>query len=259
MAIDARNHAAFSGALAAALAGPGLASAALAPAGPDPLSGIIALLRARTKHDIAPYKRCTLERIVERRMSMASLGQPGRKDGAGRERFGRYLNLLRADAGELDLLAKDLLIHMTGFFRDPAIYAAMAETVISGLVRDQPHGQPLRIWIAGCSTGEEAYSLVILFREAITAAGRDIKLQVFASDIDAGAVATARVGLYPASIETDVSAVRRARFFCPEDGQGYRVLPDVRAAVVFTVQGRWCTWRLEVEMTPAPNCYAMAR
>jgi len=225
MAIDARSHAAIPGPLAAALAA----------AGPDPLSGIIALLRARTKHDFAPYKRGTLERRVERRMAMVSLGQAG-KDGAGRERLGRYLDLLRADAGELDLLAKDLLIHVTGFFRDPAVYAALAETVIPGLVRDQPHGQPLRIWIAGCSTGEEAYSLAILFREAITAAGRDIKLQVFASDIDAGTAATARDGLYPASIEADVSAARLAQFFSREDGQGYRVLPDVRAAVVFTVQ-----------------------
>lgn len=169
-------------------------------------------------------------------MSITSLGQARGKDGAGRERLGRYLDLLRADAGELDLLAKDLLIHVTGFFRDPAVYAALAEAVFPGLVRDQLHGQPVRIWIAECSTGEEVYSLVILFREAITAAGRDIKLQVFASDIDAGAVATARNGLYPASIEADVSTARLARFFCREDGQGYRVLPDVRAAVVFTVQ-----------------------
>ena len=227
----------ISGVLIAALASHGQARTAAAAAGPDPLSGIIALLRARTKHDFAPYKRGTLERRVERRTSMASLGgQIGGKDSTGQERIGRYLDLLRTDAGELDLLAKDLLIHVTGFFRDPAVHAALAETVIPGLVRDQPQGQPLRIWIAGCSTGEEAYSLVILFREAITAAGRDIKLQVFASDIEAEAVATAREGLYPAAIEADVSAARLARFFCKEDGQGYRVLPDVRATVVFTVQ-----------------------
>ena len=229
--------AAIPGVLATALAGHGRAVAVVAPVDPDPLSGIIALLRARTRHDFAPYNRGTLERRVERRMSMASLGgQTGGKDGDGRERIDRYLDLLRADAGELGLLAKDLLIHVTGFFRDPTVYAALAEAVIPGLVRDQPQDQPLRIWIAGCSTGEEAYSLVILFREAITDAGRDIKLQVFASDIDAEAVATAREGSYSASIEADVSAARLARFFCKEDGQGYRVLPDVRAAVVFTVQ-----------------------
>jgi len=230
--------AAIPSALAAALACHGRAPTAEAPADADPLSGIIALLRARTKHDFAPYKRGTLERRVERRTAIASFGgQIGCKGGTSRERIDLYLDLLRTDAGELDLLAKDLLIHVTSFFRDPAIYAALADTVIPGLVQDQPQGQPLRIWIAGCSTGEEAYSLVILFREAITAAGRDIKLQAFASDIDAEAVASAREGLYPASIEADVSATRLARFFCrEEDGQGYRVLPDVRAALVFTVQ-----------------------
>lgn len=229
--------AAIPGALAAVLAGHGPAPAAEAPADPDSLSGVIALLRARTKHDFAPYKRGTLERRVERRMAMALLGgQMGGKNGTSRERIGRYLDLLRTDAGELDLLAKDLLIHVTGFFRDPAVHATLAETVIPGLVRDQPQGQPLRIWIAGCSTGEEAYSLAILFQEAISAAGRDIRLQVLASDIDAEAVAMAREGLYPAAIEADVSEARLARFFCKEDGQGYRVLPDMRAAVVFTVQ-----------------------
>ena len=127
--------------LAAALAGHGPAQAALAPAVADPLSGIIALVRARTKHDFAPYKRGTLERRVERRMSIALPGgQTGGEDSAGRERISRYLDLLRTDAGELGLLAKDLLIHVTGFFRDPAAYAALADTVVSHLVRDHPQG-----------------------------------------------------------------------------------------------------------------------
>ncbi len=198
---------------------------------PDPLSGIIELLHARTKHDFAPYKRGTLERRIGRRMGMAI---PGSSD------VGRYLDLLRSDEGELGLLAKDLLIHVTSFFRDPAVFDAMAGTVIPALLRDRVPGEPLRIWVAGCSTGEEAYSLVILFREAMAAApydkGPDIKLQVFASDVDPDAVAMAREGLYPATIAADVSARRLAQFFTEEDGHGYRVNPDIRASVVFMVQ-----------------------
>ena len=202
-----------------------------ATARPDPLAEIIALLRARTRHDFAPYKRGTLERRIERRMGMASIGK---------DDLGAYLDLLRGNEGELDLLAKDLLIHVTHFFRDPPVFDVLAETLIPELVRRAP-GQPVRVWIVGCSTGEEVYSLLILFREAMAAAATDgagqaIRLQVFASDIDADAVATAREGLYPLGIESDVSAERLARFFLKEDGHGYRVLPDLRADVVFAVQ-----------------------
>jgi len=220
---------------------PGDAPPGSAPgvAGSDPLSQVIALLRARTRHDFTPYKSGTLERRIERRMGMASLGRDG---------MGRYLDLLRRDAGELDLLAKDLLIHVTSFFRDPAAYACLAETVIPALLQGRPLNQPLRVWVAGCSTGEEAYSIVMLFREAMAAqrggvedaagdaAGAEIKLQVFASDVDADAVAVAREGLYPASVAAEVSPERLARFFSKEDGHGYRVLPELRGAVVFTVQ-----------------------
>ena len=198
----------------------------------DLVADIIGLLRARTRHDFAPYKRGTLERRIERRMGLAL---PGTGDTT------RYLDLLRSDAAELDLLAKDLLIHVTSFFRDPPVFDVLAKQVIPGLLRDRPPNEPVRVWIPGCSTGEEAYSLVILFREAAAAAANggeapNVKLQVFASDIDADAVAAAREGLYPPAITSDVSAERLARFFIKEDGHGYRVHPDVRASVVFTVQ-----------------------
>jgi chemotaxis methyl-accepting protein methylase len=147
----------------------------------------------------------------------------------------RYLEILRTDASQLDVLAKDLLINVTSFFRDPKVFDLLAETIIPDLVRDHSPDRPLRIWIAGCSTGEETYSLAMLFHEQIAATKRNIKLQVFASDVDPDAVASARDGLYPATIEAEVSPERLTRFFSKED-RGYRVLPELRAAVVFTVQ-----------------------
>jgi two-component system CheB/CheR fusion protein len=192
----------------------------------DWLHGIIDLVRAKTAHDFTLYKQGTLQRRIERRMAMAAIAT---------DDMGRYLDLLRSNAGELELLAKDLLINVTSFFRDPQVFDVLAEKIVPDLIRQHAVDQPLRIWIAGCSTGEETYSLAMLFLEQIKAAGRPIKLQVFASDADSDAVAGAREGLYPQTIEADVSSARLARFFSKE-GDGYRVLPDLRGTVVFTVQ-----------------------
>ena len=192
----------------------------------DWLPEILGLLRTKAAHDFTLYKEGTLERRIERRMAVAAI-EAGDMD--------RYLELLRSDIGELELLAKDMLINVTSFFRDPEVFDHLEDKIIPELVRNHAQDRPLRIWIAGCSTGEETYSLAMLFREQIAAAERDIKLQVFASDVDADAVASAREGLYPETIETDVSQARLARFFSKED-HGYRVLPELRAAVVFTVQ-----------------------
>ncbi|WP_245504431.1 chemotaxis protein CheB [Lichenihabitans psoromatis] len=190
------------------------------------LPEIIELLRTRTSHDFTAYKAGTLQRRVQRRMAMASI------EGLD---MGRYLEQLRGSVDEVELLAKDLLINVTSFFRDPAVFAKLAKDVIPDLIRTHPSDQPLRIWIAGCSTGEEAYSLAMLFREATTTAKRDVKLQIFASDVDPEAVALAREGRFPETIEADVSRARLTRFFAREDGH-YRVVPDLRALVVFTVQ-----------------------
>jgi two-component system, chemotaxis family, CheB/CheR fusion protein len=191
---------------------------------PTCLPEIIELLRASTSHDFTLYKTGTLQRRIERRMGLASL-----------DTMRDYLGKLRADPAELDVLAKDLLINVTSFFRDTAVFDMLAAKTVPDMVRDQSPDRPLRIWIAGCSTGEEAYSLAMLFREAIIASKRDIKLQVFASDVDADAIATARDGVYPDTIAPQISAERLARFFVKEDN-GYRVSPELRAAVVFTVQ-----------------------
>ncbi|MGO8917800.1 MAG: chemotaxis protein CheB [Stellaceae bacterium] len=188
------------------------------------LTEIVALLRTTASHDFALYKPGTLLRRIERRMALAAI-----PDG------GRYLDRLRTDSGELELLAKDLLINVTSFFRDPKIFELLAEKVIPDLVRLQPVDRPLRVWVAGCSTGEETYTLAMLFLEEIAAAKRNIRLQVFASDVDGDAVAFARDGVYPESIAAEVSPARLARFFAKEE-HGYRVVPELRGVVVFTVQ-----------------------
>jgi two-component system, chemotaxis family, CheB/CheR fusion protein len=192
----------------------------------DWLQKIIELLRTKTTHDFTLYKSGTLRRRIERRMGMAALSIDDREG---------YLAFLTSDPHELDLLAKDLLINVTSFFRDAKVFEMLSETILPDLVAAQGPDQPLRIWIAACSSGEEAYSIAMVCREAIAAAKLTIKLQIFASDVDPDAVATAREGLYPTSIKAEVSADRLARFFTLDD-HGYRVTAELRAVVVFTIQ-----------------------
>jgi len=168
-------------------------------------------------------KAGTLERRVERRMALAGIDD-----------VDRYIELLAGDGDEPRNLADDLFINVTRFFRDKKAFDLLAETIVPELTRAHPADRPIRIWVAGCSTGEEAYSIAMLFLEQIAAARRGMKLQIFASDIDADAIATAREGLYPPAIEADVAAERLSRFFTRED-HGYRVSRELRSAIVFSV------------------------
>ncbi len=192
----------------------------------DSLRGIVDLLRTTTEYDFTLYKPGTLRRRIERRMAMAS---------DEIQDMEQYCELLRKDEVQRDDLAKDLLINVTSFFRDPAVFDFLAEKTIPELIDTQPPDRPLRIWIAGCSTGEEAYSLAMLLREETSAAKRHIKVQIFASDIDPDAIAIAREGYYPESIEAEVTPARLDRFFSKEE-QGYRIIPELRSSVIFTVQ-----------------------
>lgn len=190
------------------------------------LSSVIALVKARTSHDFTGYKRGTVVRRMERRMTLSGIA-------AGDTRA--YLALLEKDTPALEELVRDLLINVTAFFRDRTIFDYLAAKVIPDLVERHSPDRPIRIWIAGCSTGEEAYSLGILFREAMAKSHLDLKLQIFASDVDGEAIAVAREGFYPATIEADVTPERLSRFFTREK-QGYRVLPVLRTAVIFAEQ-----------------------
>ncbi len=192
----------------------------------DVLTLVVRLVRDRTGHDFTLYKPGTLQRRIQRRMALAALQA---------DRLDLYLARLQVDAEEVDALAKDLLIHVTSFFRDPKVFDVLGRTIAADLVRDRPLDEPIRIWVAGCSTGEEAYTIAVIFREAIAATGREIKLQVFASDVDSDAVATARDGLYAGDIAEVVSKARLDAFFT-KDEHGYRVSPELRGCVVFTVQ-----------------------
>jgi len=191
---------------------------------PNLLAGIIDLLRTQTTHDFTFYKQGTLRRRIERRMASAAIVDSN-----------RYLDILQRDPAELELLAKDVLINVTSFFRDPKAFELLAEQVIPDLVRRHEADSPLRIWVAGCSTGEETYSIAMLFLEEITAVKSAVTLQVFASDVDGDAVAFAREGIYPETIAADVSPARLARFFTKQN-RGYRVVSELRGLVVFTTQ-----------------------
>ncbi len=193
---------------------------------PEWLPKIIELLRTRTTHDFRLYKPGTLQRRIERRMAMAAI-ERGATD--------QYLELLEGNIEELNFLAQDLLINVTSFFRDPKVFEFLAAHIVPDLVAKQSADFPLRIWIAGCSTGEETYSIAMLFREAIAAAKSSVKLQIFASDVDSDAVVSAREGSFPDTITAEVSPERLAKFFSKEE-HGFRVLPELRGIVVFTVQ-----------------------
>ncbi len=193
--------------------------------GGDWLPEILDILRANTAHDFKLYKSGTLLRRVERRVSMAGLAV---------NEMVRYIALLKNNSSEREALAQDLLINVTAFFRDRPVFDLLETKICPELVRDHPLDQPLRLWIAGCSTGEEAYSMAILLREQIIAQKSDLKLKIFASDVDPDAIDTARAGLYSRNIETEVSAERLARFFIKE-GVNYRVMPDLRNTVIFAI------------------------
>jgi two-component system CheB/CheR fusion protein len=198
------------------------AGGAAAPMG-EAFAQIIDLLRKRTSHDFALYKEGTLGRRIERRMALNGVAESS-----------RYLELLTQDPAELQNLVDDLLINVTRFFRDTEAFDLLAKQIIPELVHKHPPEQPIRVWVAGCSTGEEAYSLAMILLEEIARAKRNLRLQIFATDVDADAIAFAREGLYPPTIEADVPPARLSRFFTREEA-GYRASRELRASIVFSV------------------------
>jgi two-component system, chemotaxis family, CheB/CheR fusion protein len=179
------------------------------------------LLRDRTGNDFALYKESTIRRRIERRMNVHQI-----------ENLRRYLRFVQANPHELDALFQDLLIGVTRFFRDPEAFEVLAQKGLPALLQGKPDGSTLRMWVAGCSTGEEAYSLAIVVKEFLARHKRRLAVQIFASDLDSWAIETARAGLYPVGIAGDVTPERLQRFFTKEDGS-YRIKKEIRDLVVF--------------------------
>jgi two-component system CheB/CheR fusion protein len=196
-----------------------------APRAEAALQTILSLLKTHAGHDFSGYKPNTIGRRVERRMAVQRI-----------QTLEAYVAYLQATPSEADALFDDLLIGVTSFFRDPQIFDALDVSCITPLLRRARGDTTIRVWVPGCSTGEEAYSIAMLFRERLDLLKLDTKLQIFATDIDPKAIRTARAGLYPTSIAADVSASRLATHFLVADPAHYRVHKRIRDLVTFSEQ-----------------------
>lgn len=190
------------------------------------LEKIILLLRIKTGNDFSLYKKNTLYRRIERRMAIHQI-----------DRIMSYVRFLQENSQETEILFRELLIGVTSFFRDPAAWEHLQDIALPLLLKACPPHGILRVWTPGCSTGKEAYSLAMIFKETVAqlAPESGIKLRIFATDLDKDAIDKARHGLYPPSIAADVSAERLDRFFV-QDGPGYRIGKDIREMVTFATQ-----------------------
>ncbi|MFV9504671.1 MAG: chemotaxis protein CheB [Oscillochloridaceae bacterium umkhey_bin13] len=202
-------------------AGPGSLGAGQAR-GADTLRAITALLQQSSGHDFSRYKPTTLQRRIERRMQLLHLNS-----------LEAYRDQLQQNRDELERLFQDLLISVTEFFRNPAAFESLAAVALLNLPRGRDATTPLRVWVPGCATGEEAYSIAILLHELLAKLDTSLPVQIFATDIDEAALAVARRGHYDASITAQLTPERLARFFIP-DGQGYQVIKPLRERCLFS-------------------------
>jgi two-component system CheB/CheR fusion protein len=185
---------------------------------------ILASVQVQTGCDFRCYKKTTILRRIERRMGLRRI-----------EDMAEYCKLLRRDTGEVSQLQKDLLINVTAFFRDPDAFEELRLKVIEPMIQARASDEALRVWVPGCSSGEEAYSLAMLLTEEMVAARKNYALQVFATDIDEEALEFGRRGIYPESIAADVGPERLARFFIRKE-HGYQVCESLRNSVIFAQQ-----------------------
>jgi two-component system CheB/CheR fusion protein len=185
------------------------------------LASVLAAVRRHTQIDFTGYKPATILRRITRRMALRHL-----------RAMSEYADALRADAGEARALAQDILIHVTSFFRDPAAFEALAQQVFPELWKHKQNDPNIRVWVPGCSTGEEAYSLAICLLELLGDQARDATLRIFGSDLSEQAIETARAGFYPEATLEAVTPARLSRFFERAEG-GYRVSKQVRDLCVF--------------------------
>lgn len=187
------------------------------------LEKIIILIRNLTGNDFSMYKKNTMYRRIERRMGVHQINK-----------INLYVDFLKDNPKEIEILFKELMIGVTSFFREPKVWEKLKETVIPKLIANRRKGSVIRAWIAGCSTGEEAYSLAMVFKESLEKINPNggISIQIFASDLDNEAIDTARKGIFASNIAADVSPERLNRFFTVQD-KNFRIKTEIRVMVVF--------------------------
>lgn len=191
------------------------------------LSGINRILlqiRTSTGHDFSLYKKSTITRRIQRRMSQNGL-----------EDTEAYIRYLKEHPSEITSLFKELLINVTNFFRDPEAFVTLKQDILPALLTDKPDNYIFRVWVAGCATGEEAYSIAMVLRELMDENHYQFKVQLYSTDLAEDTITIARAGFYPPNIAQDVTLERLRRFFIKEDG-GYRVKKDIREMLVFAIQ-----------------------
>ncbi|MEY3894789.1 MAG: chemotaxis-related methylase, partial [Verrucomicrobiota bacterium] len=187
---------------------------------------LLRLLQLRTGHDFRGYKRSGNFRAIHRQMSLCQIPS-----------IQEYVTFLKQKPLEVDALLHQLLIGVTCFFRDPEAFQTLHEALLVRLRGTHPPGEKFRVWISGCSTGEEAYSIAILLVEVVEKLAVNLQLQIFATDLDSRSIARARAGIYPETIASHVSPARLARFFSVVPGKAsYQINGDIRDLLVFSVQ-----------------------
>ncbi|MFH0946635.1 MAG: chemotaxis protein CheB [Planctomycetota bacterium] len=192
---------------------------------PQALQKIYVLLRARTSHDFSLYKRNTICRRIERRMNVHQI-----------EEIEDYVRYLQKSDRETDILFKELLISVTSFFRDPEAFTILQQEILPELLEGNSADSSFRVWVPGCASGEEAYSVAISLHECMEKIDHRCHVQIFGTDIDEDAVSAARSGRYPESIRADVGHERIQRYFTREDDGQYRVKEMIREMLVFAPQ-----------------------
>lgn len=194
------------------------------PVAASSMNRILMQLRSATGNDFSLYKKSTIRRRIERRMSQHEINDT--------EIYARYI---KENPAEVKLLIKELLINVTSFFRDAEAFATLKRDILPELFSGKPEDYVFRVWVAGCASGEEAYSIAMLLREFMDETRQEFKVQLYATDLDDEAITVARAGFYPPNIAQDVNPDRLRRFFVKED-TGYRIKKNIREMVVFAIQ-----------------------
>jgi two-component system CheB/CheR fusion protein len=194
------------------------------PGAESDLSKVFALLRVSTGVDFSSYKLTTLKRRIMRRMVLKKI-----------ESLASYVRHLQQNPGEIELLFQDILIKVTGFFRDPGAFHALKKRIFPRLLKQKPEGAPIRVWVPGCSTGEEVYSIAICLHEFLGKNQNNKSIQIFGTDVSESMVSRSRNGIYPSSIESEVSPDRLRRYF-QKIGNGYQISKFIRDTCIFAKQ-----------------------